>query len=352
MADALLVSAIAVVAGLLLHAIAFRLLTKVTRATRAKWDDLVPLHLKSPMRIVFIALSLQAGRPFAPLPEPMGTGLAQVLEILFIVGGAWLLVRSTHIVGDLLLLDVDAAASDNLRSRKILTQVGILQNVLISIIVLVASALVLMTFQSIRQVGVSLLASAGIAGIVLGFAAQKTLGNLIAGLQLAVTQPIRIDDVVIVEGEWGWIEEITLTYVVVKIWDLRRLVVPISHFIDKPFQNWTRSNSDLVGSVSIHCDPTVDLDVLRSEVDRIVRATPLWDGKVCGIQLTEAGTDSIEVRILLSASDSSKAWDLRCLVREAVVAFLRDNHPGWLPAHRLLPGIGIPGVADVGAPAS
>lgn len=334
--DSLMVFTIAIAAGLLVHAVSFWILVKVTKATRTTWDDLIPVHLKSPMRIVVIAAFLQIAKPMMALPDFVAPVLSQVLDILFIVGGAWLLARSTYLLRDVLLLEVDLKATDNLRSRKLLTQVKVFQNVLISIVVLVGVSMVLMTFQGVRQVGVSLLASAGIAGIVLGFAAQKTIGNLLAGLQLAITQPIRLDDVVIVEGEWGWIEEITLTYVVVKIWDLRRLVVPISNFIDKPFQNWTRTNSDILGTVVLHCDPMADMDALRREMDRIVHASPLWDGKVCGLQVTEVHPDSIEVRLLVSASDSPKAWDLRCALREGMLAHLRDAHPQWLPRHRLV----------------
>lgn len=340
--DTLMVVAIALALALSLHAIAFWILGKVTHATRSTWDDLLPFHLKSPMRIVLVALLLQVAKPLMHLPGFVLPVLAQTLDILFIVGGAWLLVRSTYLLRDMLLLGVDLKATDNLRSRKVLTQLKVLQNVLIAIVAMVSASMILMTFPGVRQVGVSLLASAGIAGIVLGFAAQKTIGNLLAGIQLAFTQPIRLDDVVIVEGEWGRIEEITLTYVVVMIWDLRRLVVPISYFIEKPFQNWTRTSSDILGTVSLPCDPMADMDVLRSEMDRIVKVSPFWDGKVCGLQITEARAESIEVRLLISASDSSKAWELRCVLREAMIAFLRDVHPEWLARHRLLNDPSLP----------
>lgn len=334
--DNLLILCGAVAAGLVLHALAFWTLERVVRSTKSTWDDLLPTHLKSPSRLLVLGLAIQIGHPLMRLPASVSSVLAQALSILTIVGSAWLLIRGTHLFRDVLLLKFDMAAQDNLRSRTVQTQVRVFQNVVIAIIAIIAVAMVLTTFQGIRQVGVSLLASAGIAGIVVGFAAQKTLGNLIAGLQLAITQPIRLDDVVIVEGEWGRIEEITLTYIVVKIWDLRRLVVPISHFIEKPFQNWTRTGSDILGTVFLHCDPTADMDVLRSEMDRIVKPSPLWDGKVCGLQITDARPDSIEVRLLVSTADSSKGWDLRCMLREAMLAFLRDVHPEWLARRRLL----------------
>ncbi len=333
--ESLAILAVSLAAGLAIHFVAFRILARIVRRTRATWDDLLPSHLRSPLRVLLPTLTLHLSLPLMPLPESVAPVLSHVVDILSIAGCAWLLVRSTHLFRHILLLHLDVTAPDNLRSRKVLTQVRVLQNLVISVVVLVAAAMVLMTFQGIRQIGVSLLASAGIAGIVLGFAAQKTIGNLLAGLQLAITQPIRLDDVVIVEGEWGRIEEITLTYVVVRIWDLRRLVVPISQFIEKPFQNWTRSNAEILGTVFLHCDPTADMDVLRAEMGRIVKASPLWKGEVCGLQVTEMRPGSVEVRLLVDAADSPKAWDLRCHLREGMLAFLRDAHPEWLPRHRL-----------------
>jgi small-conductance mechanosensitive channel len=191
-----------------------------------------------------------------------------------------------------------------------------------------------MSFEEFRRLGTGILASAGLAGLVVGLAAQKTLGNLLAGIQIAITQPIRIDDVVVVEGEWGRIEAITLTYVVVRIWDLRRLVLPISYFLEKPFQNWTRVSADVLGTVYLVVDYTVPVDEIRAQLDRIVRESNLWDRKVCGVQVTNASERGIEVRALVSAADSSKAWDLRCEVREKLITFLQDKYPGSLPRVR------------------
>ena len=179
-----------------------------------------------------------------------------------------------------------------------------------------------------------MIASAGVAGIVVGFAAQKSLGTLLAGIQIALTQPVRIDDVVIVEGEWGRIEEITLTYVVVRIWDLRRLVVPITYFIEKPFQNWTRTSADILGSVFLHVDYGVPVDALRKELTRILEASPNWDRKVNVLQVTDAKERTLELRALASSSDASRSWDLRCEVREKLVAFVQANYPGSLPRLR------------------
>jgi small-conductance mechanosensitive channel len=194
----------------------------------------------------------------------------------------------------------------------------------------------LMVFQSVRQFGTAMIASAGVAGIIIGFAAQKSLATFLAGLQIAMTQPIRIDDVVIVEGEWGRIEEITLTYVVVCIWDLRRLVVPITYFIEKPFQNWTRTSSDILGTVFLQVDYDVPVEAVRAELTRILEASTLWDRKVNVLQVTESRERTLELRALASASDAGRSFDLRCEVREKLVAFIQKNYPGSLPRVRVI----------------
>jgi len=321
--------------ALAFHAAIFWGIERFTRATPARWDALIPRHLKSPSRLFLAAFSLQIVRPIVSLPASWQGALEQILNIVLTVCIAWLLICATYLLREALVLNLDVTASDNLRSRKILTQVRALQNVLIAVISLASIAMVLMTFQGVRQIGVSILASAGIAGIVLGVAAQKTLGSLIAGIQIALTQPIRIDDVVIVEGEWGRIEEITLTYVVIHIWDERQLVVPIAHFIEKPFQNWTRSSSQIMGSVLLYCDPATPVDRIRVEAERLTRASPLWDKRVFSVQVTDCRSDVIEIRVLTSAADSSASWDLRCLLRESLLDYLRRELPEGLPRHRI-----------------
>jgi small-conductance mechanosensitive channel len=224
---------------------------------------------------------------------------------------------------------------DNLQARRIRTQFQVIERVLVAVIVLIVISAMLMTFEQVRQFGVSLLASAGVAGVVLGFAAQKSLGTLLAGIQIAFSQPIRLDDVVIVEGEWGRVEEITLTYVVVKIWDERRLIVPITYFIDNAFQNWTRSSAQILGTVYIYADYSLPVDELRSELKRILDESPLFDGRAWGLQVTNASDRTIELRALMSAEDASKSWDLRCHVREALIRYLQKQHPESLPRIRL-----------------
>jgi len=224
---------------------------------------------------------------------------------------------------------------DNLRSRKVHTQVSMLRKIVFLLVLLVSFFILLMSFEAFRRIGTALLASAGIAGLVIGVAAQKTLAAVLSGIQLAITQPVRIDDVVIVENEWGRIEELTITYIVIRTWDLRRLIVPTTYFLEKPFQNWTRVSADLMGTVFIYTDYSVPVDDLRQELNRIVSQRPEWNGKVVGMQVTDTNDRYMELRALVSASNSSKAWDLRCAVRENMIEYIRHNYPGSLPRTRV-----------------
>jgi small-conductance mechanosensitive channel len=223
---------------------------------------------------------------------------------------------------------------DNLQARRIQTQTRVLTRALAMIAVLVGVSIGLLTFPEVRTIGASLLASAGIAGLVVGIAARPILGNLLAGLQLALTQPIRLDDVVVVEGEWGRIEEIGRTYVVVAIWDQRRLIVPLEYFIQKPLQNWTRSTSEILGTVFLWVDYGMPLGPLRDELRRICEAAPEWDRRVCLIQVTDASEHSMQLRALVSSADGPRNWDLRCIVREGLIAFIGREHPEFLPRLR------------------
>ena len=244
----------------------------------------------------------------------------------------------------------DAQAAEQAAARKAQTQILMLESIFKFLILLTGLATALMTFDRIRQVGLSLLASAGIAGVVLGFAAQKFISTLIAGLQIALTQPIRIDDAVTVEGEFGWIEEITLTFVVVRLWDLRRLVVPTPTFIDKPFQNWTRTSARMLGTVFLYSDYSVPVDALRAELQQIITHHPLWNGETCALHVTDATAETLQLRVLVSADDANTLWDLRADLREKLVAWLQAHHPGALPKTRieLEPGRIQIGRMDVG----
>jgi small-conductance mechanosensitive channel len=326
--------AASLLSGLFVHAFLFALLRRLARRTSAAWDDLVLGHLAAPSRLLFPLLLAKMPLTALSVPDSVARLLGHVFSLLFLAAVSFLLIRLIRVLRELLLSRYDLAAADNLSARKVHTQIRVLEKALLSIVAVATAAFMLMTFPGIRQVGVSILASAGIAGVILGLAAQKSIGTLLAGLQIAVTQPIRMDDVVIVEGEWGRIEEITLTYVVVRIWDLRRLVVPITYFIDKPFQNWTRSSSEILGTVFLYADYGVPVDRIRRELERLVRTTPLWDGKICGVQVTECREHVLELRLLVSAASASEAWDLRCFLREAMVAFIRENFPESLPRFR------------------
>jgi len=260
--------------------------------------------------------------------------LDHILSLLLIGLVSWLLIKTVYVLEDYVVGRFEVDVEDNLRARKIHTQLRVLKRIVIILVGIIALATMLMTFPKVRQLGTTILASAGIIGIVVGMAAQRTIATFIAGLQIAFTQPIRVDDVVIVENEWGRIEEITLTYVVVKIWDLRRLIVPITYFIEKPFQNWTRVTADILGTVFLYVDHTVPIDAVREELHRILKASELWDGKVCVLQVTNTSERTIELRALMSAADASTAWSLRCEVREKLVDFIKRDYPQTLPKLR------------------
>jgi small-conductance mechanosensitive channel len=245
-----------------------------------------------------------------------------------------LLVTAVNVLADAARNRFRIDVADNLEARRRVTQIQVLRRISIAIIVLVTLGAMLMTVPAVQRIGVGLLASAGIAGIVLGIAARPVLSNLLAGIQLALTQPIRVEDAVIIEGEWGWVEEITTTYVVIRIWDWRRLIVPLSYFIEKPFQNWTRKTADILGSIFLYADYTVPVGAVREELTRLAKDHPKWDGKVCVLQVTNATERSIELRALVSARNSSDAWDLRCDLREGLIGFLQQNYPQCLPRLR------------------
>ncbi|MFA5334760.1 MAG: mechanosensitive ion channel domain-containing protein [Candidatus Omnitrophota bacterium] len=292
-------------------------------------------HLKSPLRFLIPALCVAGSVPLLRLTENTRLFIGDFMRLLFIALFGWVAIKIAYIVRDALLNRYDITVQDNVRARGMHTQMRVITNIIVVVIVILTASFILMSFPHVRHIGVSMLASAGIVGVVVGFAAQKTLGNLIAGIQIAIAQPIRLDDVVVIEGEWGWIEEITLTFVVVRIWDLRRLVVPISYFLEKPFQNWTRTSADLLGTVSIYTDYTVPVKEVRNELTRILKNSAKWDNKVDVLQVTNATEKTIELRALMSAADSPAMWDLRCEVRENLLEFLQRRFPECLPRIRI-----------------
>ena len=287
------------------------------------------LRLAVPLLVIILLL------PLLRLPENWTWVTEKAFGILFIAALSFLIIRGINAVQATLLSRHRMDVPDNLSARKIYTQVSVIRKIIVSAVVILATGSILMLFDPVRQFGTSILASAGIAGVVIGFAAQKTLGNVLAGIQIALTQPLLIDDIVVVEGEFGQIEEITLTYVVVRTWDLRRLVFPITYFVEKPFQNWSRVSTDLLGTVILYLDYQVPMGELREELKRLIENNPKWDRKVCGLQVTDAKQSTIEVRALVSSTDPGQAFDLRCDVREGLIQFLCRNYPESLPRVRV-----------------
>ncbi|MFC0518168.1 mechanosensitive ion channel family protein [Mucilaginibacter angelicae] len=260
--------------------------------------------------------------------------LDKTIEILLTISFAGLLVRSVRILEDYIYHTYDLNKVDNLKERKVRTQIQFIRKIIVVTIIFLTVAIILLSFESMRKIGTGLLTGVGIGGIIVGFAAQNSLGNLLAGFQIAFTQPIRIDDVLVVEEEWGRVEEITLTYVVLKIWDERRLILPINYFIQKPFQNWTRTSADILGTVFLYMDHTVPVDAIREEFERLIVKSTLWDKRVKVVQVTDVREHTIEIRMLMSSSTSSNAFDLRCYIRENLITFIQKNFPGSLPRSR------------------
>lgn len=327
---------VAVLAGVIVHAVFWQIVGAVSRRTQSVFDDALVKYLKAPTRLFLPLLAVRLAYPHLGSQAIAGAApvVGSVLNAFAIALIAWMLTRVGAVFETLVLSRHGLDTPDNLNARRIFTQIRILRKVFGSIVWLVASGLILMSFDEFRRLGTGILASAGIVGLVLGFAAQRALGNLFAGIQIAVTQPIRHDDVVVVENEWGVIEEITLTYVVVRIWDLRRLIVPISYFIEKPFQNWTRTSSKVLGTVFLWVDYSVPLDKLRAELTRIVSASPHWDRDVQQIVVTNCDQKAMELRALVSAASGSLSWDLRVEVREKLLAYIQKNFPESLPVLR------------------
>ncbi len=306
-----------------------RILTRIRSSIR---EVSIPLELMAwPFRLLLSLITLALLPSYLPLSVEIRDLLNHTLLIAAIIALTWFFMRICLVFEQFVLQHYASKVRENEVARKISTHVSLARKIVNVLFVLLALAGVLMTFDTVRQVGLSILASAGIAGVILGFAAQKSLTTLISGIQIAITQPISIDDVVIVENEWGRIEEITLTYVVVHLWDQRRLIVPITWFIDRPFQNWSRTSPELLGTVFFYTDYTVKPETLRHELERVVASTPLWDGRVAKLHITNITDKSVEIRALVSAANSTNVWELRCLVREQLIEFIKSNYPGWLP---------------------
>lgn len=284
--------------------------------------------------LVFCLLALSGTLKAAPDDLPLMGAIQQVTTLLLILAITWAAVRLTSAIGEVIVALNPVLEGHWKRARKVETQTRFLVRALNILIVIIGFGAALMTFESVQHMGASLLASAGVGGLILGFAARPVLSNLLAGMQIALTQPFRIDDVLHVQGEWCWVEEVTATYVVLRVWDLRRLVVPLQWFIENPFQNWSRNTADLLGAVFIWVDYTMPVEPLRQEFNRLLEQSNLWDGKLATVQVTDSNDQAMQVRFLMSASDSSRNWDLRCAVREGLVTFIQEHYPAQLPRVR------------------
>ncbi len=326
--------AAATAAALIAHRVFFAVAKRVTARTSSEVDNLMVRHAEKPAQLILPLLAVLLALPVLPLRVSIEAPVSHLVGIGLIASVGWLLIALLNVFEDVVALRHSIDVRDNLAARRIRTQVVVLRRIAVTVIMVITVAVMLMTFPAIRHLGEGLFASAGLAALVAGLAARSTMSNLIAGMQVALTQPIRLDDVVIVDGEWGRIEEISTTYVVLRIWDLRRLIVPLSYFIEKPFQNWTRSTANLLGTVFLYADYTVPVQAVRAELERILKISGMWDGKVWGLQVTNASERTMEMRALMSAADSSTAWDLRCHVREELIRFLQDHYPQDLPKIR------------------
>jgi small-conductance mechanosensitive channel len=330
---AVLIVALAVAITYSLHKSVRKLLQHLL-AVRYPYVLSVFTQMRGLTRLALLILAMIVAIPVAPFDPDTAGWLARLLLIAVIGLVGWTAITALNIAADLYLRQFRIDTDDNLQARKHLTQVRVLMRAADVLVVMITFGAALMTFEPVRQYGVSLFASAGVAGIIAGLAARPVLSNLFAGVQLAMTQPIRIDDAVFVENEWGTIEEITSTYVVVRLWDWRRMVVPLTYFIEKPFQNWTRENSTLIGSAFIYVDYRAPVAAIREKFTAIVKQSKNWDGRVVALQVTDAKEHAIELRALMSATSAGNAFDLRCEVREQLVDFLHREYPQALPCQR------------------
>jgi small-conductance mechanosensitive channel len=323
-----------ILVGLIAHFLLIRILKTIGKKNESILFQSLARNLRGPILLAFPLIALSIGVLSLDVPAETMNSVRHVLGILLTIAISWLVAKFIQVIEDLVLEKFKIDDTDNLRARKIQTQMQFFKRAAIVFIGILALALILTSFEKVKQLGATILASAGVAGIIIGFAARQSIATLIAGLQIAITQPIRIDDVVIVENEWGRIEEITLTYVVVRIWDLRRLILPITYFIEKPFQNWTRTSADILGTVFLYVDYTVPVQKIREELHRILLSSEYWDGHVWNLQVTGSTDKTIELRALMSAPDASAAWNLRCEVREKLLDYLQSKFPHALPRIR------------------
>ncbi len=327
--------ALAILLGLVVHAAIMWLVRRFVPVKPDEVSGRILMRVSRLARLALILLAIKIALPAARFEPGFQEAARRILDLGLVALIGLALISVLNIVWDVVEHNQRLDVEDNLRARKLRTQIGVLRRTAIVTIVILTSGGMLMTFPSLREYGLSLLASAGAAGIVVGFAARPVLSNLLAGVQIALTQPIRIDDTVIVEGEFGRVEEITTTYVVIRTWDWRRLVMPLSSFLEKPFQNWTLEDSSLIGSVFWHVDYSAPIDQMRVKLNDFLKESAYWDRRVAALQVVEAEERTLKIRALMSARNAAAAWDLRCQIREQMIIWLQQEYPGALPRVRL-----------------
>ena len=326
---------LAIIVALFAHTIAIHLARRVLGPRRSVAIVILD-RTAGPMRLALCLVAFAFVLPLAPLDDTLREQLSHFFAVAVIALVGWIAIRAVDMIASRYLRQYRPEVEENLLARKHVTQVRVFKRVLDTMVVLIAVSAGLMTFDSVRQYGVSLFASAGAAGLIVGLAARPLLSNLIAGVQIAVTQPIRIEDAVIIENEWGWIEDIAATYVVIRLWDWRRMVVPLSYFIERPFQNWTREAQSLIGAIALHVDYAADVPRVRERLEEAARESKLWDGAVVNLQVVDSHPRTVELRALVSARNAPQSWDLRCEIREKLLAFIRDEMPEAMPRDRML----------------
>lgn len=326
--------AFAIAVASVLHYIIFLFLKRAAQDPKRTLDYSVYHHGKGPGRWILYCFAILIALPTLPIPQSVEHPAQHVFGLAAIAAVAWILILFTEVFSDIMAARYRVDVSDNLSARKIQTRTRVLRRITQLMIIVLTIGIMLLTIPHVRAIGTSLLASAGVAALVVGMAMKPTLSNVIAGIQIAITQPMRLDDAVIVENDWGWIEEINITYVVIRTWDWRRWVIPISYFVENPFQNWTKQTAQLIGSVHLFVDYTAPLEDMRQEMNRLLKATEKWRGEVVVLQVVEATEHAMQLRILADAKDAGTAWDLRCYVREGLIKFLQKNYPESLPRTR------------------
>jgi small-conductance mechanosensitive channel len=332
-----------VVVANIIHYILFRVLRrKEEKKIGTGWK--IYHYLSGPARVIFFLTCLGIVLPIAPLSESLHDNIRQGIIMAIIASLGWFAIGCIYVVQAIMLRRYDLTAENNIRARRVHTQLLVFRRILIVLVGIITIGIMLWTFNDRRiwNYGSGLLASAGVASLILAAAAKSTTSNFIAGLQIALTEPIRIDDVVVVQGEWGRIEEITASYVVIRVWDLRRLIVPLSFFIENSFQNWTRQSSDILGTAFLYVDYSVPVEDLRHELQRVAESTPLWDRQVCRLQVTNLTERTMELRCLVSSRNSSENFELRCVVREQMTAYIRQKYPDAFPTMRFAATSAIP----------